>query len=297
MAFAPMAKAATGVSGEMIVYGPIGSEKKDIQEELATREGIIAGLGFFERLGGHVDFGHMYSQTVKMGRPNPDLIVGRGFVFYVNGRPWLKTVLRPENPLAQAIWRMVKDGLHIGYSIEGGALRIGNKLVSTIIRLITIAESPMGEDQWLQLKPPSGVSLKPGGSLVPVFKALGPDVLPQFTVAGSALPAVLDRAAMEAAIGVVSGESGYLAGWQPAQFDTVLKAFVTGAGIVDAGAAGGSALRPQFLLGHDEDDPDEEGLDEKDIPLKKALSAALAARGCANAHAIAAQVVQGGYLR
>ena len=223
-AFCPLTKAEGGTGpgdAPMVVSGPIASETKDYDGDEIVRAGVVKGLQTFVGLGGHVDYNHLFAVS-----QDPDHIIGKGEVFYVDSRPWLKTTLRKGNPWAEKAFRMVQDGLHCGYSLLGNGTRDGKKVVSTDIKMITIAPQPKGFDQFLQVGTPAG-------SLHAIAKALMADT--PASVPG--LSAWLS--------GVVSPGVSPLDYLDP----HIAKALTTGDGVVVPGDAGGRALRPQYVGG------------------------------------------------
>lgn len=226
--FCPLSKADGGTAdtdAPMVVSGPIASETSDFDGDTMLRAGIVKGLDMFNRLGGHVDYNHLFGQT-----QDPDHIIGQGEVFYVEGRPWLKTTLRKGNSLAEKTWRMVRDGVHCGYSLLGNGVRDGNKVVSTIIKMITIAPQPKGFDQFLQVGTPVG-------SLQSLAKALVDDtqlagLAPEWTP----LLALSSDRMRHLSTSPISYLPPLLA-----------KSLTTGNDVVMPGDTGGAVMRPQFL--------------------------------------------------
>lgn len=201
---------------ERVVCGPVSSEVEDWDGEVMERSGVIKGLNKYMRLGGAVDYDHLYTQT-----HDPNTLIGRGEIFYVEGRPWLRTHLR-DNELAKAVWDAVNDpnAPRMGYSVEGGGSRIGKRVVTTDIHMITISPLAKGFDQ--KVFP----GAEPQLGLMPIAKAL---------CTGGTLPAqVVVRKSVATNYG------------NPV---ATQKAFTTGAGVVGEGDTGGAALRVQYLEG------------------------------------------------
>lgn len=218
-----MIKSAEQVDGEWLVSGPVHDLAEDYDGETMEKSGILNGLRTFFKLGAHVDREHLYAKT-----RNPDDIVGvaKG-VSEVAGVPWLTVQLRKSNHHARAIWEAVRDGVPMGFSILGRALRRDAKnpkhITDTEITMVTIAAQPKSFGSRLQV----GASPAP---IMELAKAIVRD--------DRGWVSVREYDSMQASVSDLA-----------ARIAAVEKALTTGSGIVESGASGGQALRGQCLMG------------------------------------------------
>lgn len=112
-------KSAEEQDGDWVVSGPVHDLQQDYDGETMEKSGILNGLRTFFKLGGHVDREHLYAKT----RDLRDIVGTATGVSDVDGVPWLTVRLRKANEHAAAIWQAVKDGIPVGFSILGRALR------------------------------------------------------------------------------------------------------------------------------------------------------------------------------
>lgn len=161
---------------QWLMYGPVASLKEDYDGEILEKSGILNGLKTFFRLGRHIDYDHQYTESLKKGKPDPDLIIGQALeVRDIEGVPNLVVRLFKSNPIAQKLVRNMKDGMEAGFSIFGFAKKkVGNRVRDTEIHMVTIAPSPKGFDARLTLGAPAA------GGVMALAKALasGPMPLP-----------------------------------------------------------------------------------------------------------------------
>lgn len=225
-------KSATEENGEWVISGPVASEEEDYDGQTLERSGIIKGLTKFMRMGGLVDWEHLYMKT-----QNLKYIVGQGSVFYVNGRPWVKTVLDKSCELAQQIWDwVVNKKKRMGYSILGkGVLdATGKRVISTDIDMVTLSPLPKGFDQFIIPGMPAGAQAQ----LAKAISLFGEhhDFGDLMMVAKAITNPELERSIEVPAIVQITASSA------------MVKAFTTGAGVVQPGSTGGAALRSQTIL-------------------------------------------------
>ena len=156
---AALLKAVETQDGQWVLSGPITPPGEDYDGDIFDDAAVQKGLTFFDRLGRHVDWAHMYART-----KNPKYLIGKGIHFKgPDGRTWLKTVLDKSNEIAQELWRKANspNGFACGYSLEGllrdHEFRGGKKhIIDTEIHRITIDPSPKGYGNHLQVGVPSG---------------------------------------------------------------------------------------------------------------------------------------------
>ena len=152
-------KAVKTQDGEWVLSGPIAAKGEDYDGDIIDNAAVKKGLTFFDRLGKHVDWGHMYART-----KNPKYLIGKGIHFQgPDGRTWLKTVLDKTNEIAQELWKKANspNGFACGYSLEGllkGHVQEQNRrrIIDTEIHRITIDPSPKGYGNHLQVGMPAG---------------------------------------------------------------------------------------------------------------------------------------------
>lgn len=144
-------KAVDAQEGKHIVYGPVASAQKDYDDEILEKAGVWKGLDMHTRLGGHVDWEHLYSKT-----KDPDTLIGIGVKkALVDGVAHLATRLKVgQIPLADKVWNMAQRGDHLGYSLEGIAKardpKNPKRILETEIHRVTISPSPKGFDNWIK---------------------------------------------------------------------------------------------------------------------------------------------------
>ena len=280
---ASLLKAVKTQDGEWVLSGPIAAKGEDYDGDIIDDAAVKKGLTFFDRLGKHVDWGHMYART-----KNPKYLIGKGIHFQgPDGRTWLKTVLDKTNEIAQELWKKATspDGFACGYSLEGllkGHVQEKNRrrIIDTEIHRITIDPSPKGYGNHLQVG-------MPAGSFAQLSKSVSADCKLGLCESGW-IPESKWR-------GFEDGERAFR------------KSMTTGAGIVQDGATGGQAIRKQNLQGSSEQTRCPEcgckNLLTREkcrkcghrMKAKKAvdpLVRALAAKGVRNAEQLAAQIRQ-----
>lgn len=163
---------------KLYLSGPITSANPDYDGEIP--QGIEDALKVYEKLGGWVDYEHLYKKSLQEGKPDPDLLIGRKHLISKgpDGTPWMVTELDADNPIAQKVYRKVKKGWRFGYSIDGIALKNQkdpNRPVVKEVHLITVAPMPRNFDVFL--KP--GIVLKAlvdAGDAGPAAEKSGPEV-------------------------------------------------------------------------------------------------------------------------
>jgi len=209
-AWIPAVKAVEGDDGAWYFHGPVASLKKDYDEDILEKASIMPALEMHEKLGGHVDYDHLYSKT-----HNLDHIIGKRAGVYDDPEmgPCMVTRLFKSKPMAQAAWRHHQEGGVLGYSLVGHATKSPkgpNHKIVTEIQMVTIAPSPKGFDARLQSGYPD--------SLMGIAKAIASD-------------------------------DGWEAVEIPEEVKPVEKAMTTGSGVVQSGDTGGATLRGQELKG------------------------------------------------
>ena len=223
-AWVPIEKAGETADGEMLLSGPVASAMEDFDGDILEKAGIWKGLDVFDKLGGQVDWCHQWKKT-----QDPNMLIGRAIERkLVDDTPFLTTQLRKGLKLAQDVWQLHKDGMKLGYSIDGTGLRDSlnpKRIIQTAITMVTLAPQAKGFDQYVvEGRCPAG--------LVAVAKAL-----------------VLDE------------EDEAVGHWGPIDYtkpvggdyadnllERLVKALETGSSIVQAGQGGGAALRRQQIL-------------------------------------------------
>src|ERR1051326_2873325 len=138
--------------GDWLVSGPVASLLEDYDGDTLEKSGIWRGLDVFFRLGGHVDIEHLYQKSVNENRPDLDLIVGKALKgTEVDGVRWLVVKLFKGNPYAQKIWQKLQDGMALGFSLSGFALRKAKdnprRVLETVINMMTISPLAKGFEQ------------------------------------------------------------------------------------------------------------------------------------------------------
>jgi hypothetical protein len=154
-----MLKATSDDDDEWIVSGPAASLERDYDGEVLEKAGLIEALrDWCTRFKGHVDYEHGYSRSIASGKPDPDLIIAKGIdVTEVDGKPWVVVKLLKGKALAEKVWRHLKAGGEMGFSLEGkGAYDPHDRTrrIVTAIHRMTIAPIPKGYDQTLQIGRP-----------------------------------------------------------------------------------------------------------------------------------------------
>jgi len=135
-------KHAEEKDGKWIVSGPIHDLAEDYDGETMEKSGILNGMKVHARLGGHVDYEHLYKRT-----HDPKVVIGKRLdVSEEDGKPWLTTELYKTKPLAKSFWDHIQAGGEAGYSIEGVATKRDPKnakhILDTEIHMVTLTLSP-----------------------------------------------------------------------------------------------------------------------------------------------------------
>lgn len=267
-------KSATEQDGKWLFHAPAALVEEDglgpdYDKEDLTKGAVVRGLGIWQRLGGQVDYDHLYAKT-----HNPSTIIGKFHSVHDNpngGAPIVVTELHKGQKLAQDCWTSFHAGVPLGYSLEGKAISHDpanrKRITDLAIHMMTITPLAKGFE---------GPRLTSGmPTLTGLLKAL----------AGGGLEGWTEISDFSASL--LSEESfAHLA-------DTA-KAMTTGSGVVLPGTTGGASLRRQSLLdgvaalrpGH------RKRKKKKHRPisgLEKALTLELSARGAHNPAAIAAK--------
>lgn len=177
-----MLKASTDDNDEWIVSGPAVSLQRDYDGEVIEKTGIVDAIKrWITDFKGHIDYEHGYSRSVMSGKPDPDLIIARGVdVTEIDGRPWITARLLKGKDLAEKVWRHLKSGGELGFSIEGvGTFHPQDKTrrVVTEIRRMTIAPIPKGFDQTLRVGRPLPDLAVVAKALVDGVAAVGVDAV------------------------------------------------------------------------------------------------------------------------
>ena len=133
-------------TGKKVIWGPVSTEQKDYDGEILEKAGIIEGMKTHDRLGGHVDYAHAYRESVKKGKPDPELLIGRRKEFReIDGLPCMQVELYDGNELAEKTFKQIQRGCPMGFSVEGfvkAANDHGKRVVSTDIVLVTVDPMP-----------------------------------------------------------------------------------------------------------------------------------------------------------
>lgn len=139
----------TGDDGaeRLFVSGPMSTEMKDYDGQTIEKAGIFSGVRMYENLGGHVDCEHLFKKSVKAGKPDYSLLVGKKHaITEKDGLPWMVAELYASNPRARDIHQRVLDGCPLGFSIDGLAKAFHptdhNRITQTEIHMVSIAAMP-----------------------------------------------------------------------------------------------------------------------------------------------------------
>ena len=292
-------------NGNKYLHGPAALVEEDglgsdFDKDDLTRAAIEKGLTTFERLGGQVDWDHLFAKTHR-----PAHIIGKCVGIQANptgGAPIVTTELFMNKALAKEAWEHYESGGVLGYSLQGVAItgvskgadpKAGKRITDLAIHMMTLTPMPKGFE--------------------------GPRVT-------GGRPAPLDGASLGAIVKGLNAElnAGDLDGWEPVEeveyaeyaeyaekAEKAEKALTTGSGIVQAGDGGGAALRTQDLMGADKaKKPCACGCHGKGekcrkkrplketmtpvsaFPMNKALTDELARHGAMNAAGLAAAIVK-----
>ena len=233
---------STGADGKVAYHlvGPVGADSEDMDGEILDKAGVWNGLNDKKRghkaMGGHVDFEHMFTKSLKAGKPDWDYVIGKGVDWQKESPkgPTLRTELLAGKDYADKVIRHCEAGGSCGYSIFGHATKRDDdnpkRVMDTVIPFVTVTLTPKNYDAQCSF----GAVVK---SLVEEVETGAMDGWLPEAVIGDTEPAWF-RPALEKAMGEAR--------------DDILKAFTTGEGIVNAGDTGGQTLRRQSMAGDDD---------------------------------------------
>jgi hypothetical protein len=150
--------------GDYIISGPIHDLQEDYDGDTIEKSGLLNGMKTFWKMGKHIDYAHQYLQSIRRGKPDPDLLIGKGLeIFEVNGIPWLKAKLYKGNELAEKVWNQLRRGVEFGFSLEGLSKARDRKnphhILDMEIHRITIDPSPKSYGARVQVGVPSNASM------------------------------------------------------------------------------------------------------------------------------------------
>lgn len=223
-------------NGAWVIDGPVGSDEVDYDGETMDPQGVWQGMNMFDLLGKHVDYEHQYRKSL-----NPRYLIGVGVDRRLEkGVCHLRAELYKDKELAKSLWEHLNtktaagDHGYAGYSIEGRVLerdpKDKNIIKAVEVHRVTVSMSPKGFGKTRVL-PVSAV-----------LKAATPDgtdaVEPNGWVA-------VDE--WDAFNSVLTAEEVPLPRYS--QIGSIIKAYVTGSSIVQAGAGDAAPLRAQSLIG------------------------------------------------
>lgn len=120
--YLPICKAYDGQDGETwVIEGPLSDPGADLQGDEMDMSGLQKGMELFFRLGGHVDWDHLWERT-----RDPDYLIGRGVEMYLAKHPttgidvpWLRVSLFRNKEMAAKAVRHLKAGGSLGFSVAG----------------------------------------------------------------------------------------------------------------------------------------------------------------------------------
>lgn len=273
-----------GADGKKYLHGPAALVEEDglgadFDKDDLTKAAVANGLKTFERLGGQVDWDHLYAKTHRAAH-----IIGKCVGIQENpagGAPIVTTELFMNKAMAKEAWEHHESGGVLGYSLQGVAItgiakggdpKNGKRITNLDIHMMTITPMPKGFE---------GPRLSGGqpASLGAMMKGLNAEL--------------------------AAGETD---GWEPVEHvEPVDKALMAGDGIVQAGGTGGAALRKQDLAGaktaktpckcgchgkREKRKRDQKPGTVSAVPMNKALTEELTRHGAANAAGLAQAIVK-----
>ena len=144
-------KSATDEGGQKYLHGPAALVEEDglgsdFDKDDLAKAAVEGGLKTFERLGGQVDWDHLYAKT-----HDPKHIIGKCVDIKDNpsgGAPIVTTQLFMSKPLAKSAWEHHEAGGVLGYSLQGIAKardpHNAKRITSLDIHMLTITPMPKG---------------------------------------------------------------------------------------------------------------------------------------------------------
>ena len=213
-------KGAEEIDGKKFLHGPAALVEEDglgsdFDKDDLAKAAVVSGLVTFERIGGQVDWDHLYAKT-----HDPKHIIGKLAGITDNpggGAPIVTTELFMGKALAKSAWEHHEAGGILGYSLQGIAKardpKNSKRITDLDIHMMTITPMPKGFE---------GPRLSAGNvSLGAIMKGLSAEL-----------------------------EAGNTEGWERIEeIEPVEKALMAGSGIVQQGETTGAALRTQDLAG------------------------------------------------
>lgn len=215
--------ASDAPNGDKYLHGPAALVEEDglgadFDGDDLTKAAVTRGLDDFQRLGGQVDWDHLFSKSHRAAH-----LIGKCVGITENptgGAPIVTTQLFMKKAFAQEAWEHYECGGVLGYSLQGIAKardpKQGKRITDLAIHMMTITPMPKGYE---------GPRLSGGqpASLGAIVKGLNAEL-----------------------------EAGDTAGWEAVEtIEDIDKALMAGSGIVQAGDGGGAVLRKQDLAGAD----------------------------------------------
>lgn len=147
-----LCKAREDENGDWLISGPAASLNEDYDGEVLAKSGILNGLQSWFRFGAHVDHGHQFKRT-----RNYDDLIGKGVrQAEVDGVPWIEAKLFKSKGKSQEIWRHLKAGGELGFSLDGLAKSRDPKnpkhVLDLEIHLMTVDPMPKGFEDARQIR-------------------------------------------------------------------------------------------------------------------------------------------------
>lgn len=224
-------------NGAWVIDGPVGSDERDYDGETMDPTGVWKGMDMFDLLGKHVDYEHQYRRSL-----NPRYLIGVGVDRRLEkGICHLRAELYKDKELAKSLWEHLNtktaagDAGYAGYSIEGRVLERDPKDTSIIkaveVHRVTVSMSPKGFGKTRVL--PVQKVLK-AATLGDACETIAPDDW------------ILDSE-FDAFKGILHHDELPLPRYS--EIAQIIKAYTTGAAIVDTGAGNFAPARKQELIG------------------------------------------------
>lgn len=136
---------ASQKKGDWYVHAPIAlTEQEDFDKHILSKAGVDAGLALHERMGGHIDYAHMYQKTKDLS-----YLVGRRVATpVIDGATNMVARLFKGKKNAQDIWEQLTEGGVLGFSLQGFCKALDPKnskrVTAMDIYMVTIDAMPKG---------------------------------------------------------------------------------------------------------------------------------------------------------
>ena len=236
MTFDLIKGASVSPQGDRLFYGAAALvDSEDLDREIMLKAAVNNGLTSFFRMGGQVDYDHLYATPGTPYFHSPAAIIGRAIEKSVNpdgGADIITTKLKSANAFANAAWEHYHDpgspGM-LGYSLQGRALARDplNKSAVTMLDIYMMTITPIAKGF-------EGPRLTAGAA-------------PAFGQLLKGLNLELGRGDADGWKEVDLGHAATETFYSFPNKVSVEKAITTGSGVVMPGDSGGRALRTQYL--------------------------------------------------